>query len=240
MKIHMGDRARRVLDLAATIVMLSVAAVFIAVAANQYLRRQRPPIVLEPPMPAGPVSLEGAMIAGCPQAAVAVIEWADFRCGACRLFAQRALPSIRRRYVDSCKLLLVFRHLPIAARDPFALRAAEAAACAGRQGKFWPMHDLLFGEQARLQQSGLPGLAKRAGIDEGEFTACLDSGSALPQIRLDAGAGLVLGASGTPTLLFGIVQKDNTVQVVRRVSRALELGDFEEIVEGLLRTHKPL
>lgn len=179
------------------------------------------------------------MIAGCPQAPVAVIEWADFRCGACGLFAQRALPSIRRRYVDSCKLLLVFRHLPIAARDPLALPAAETAVCAGRQGKFWPMHDLLFGEQARLQQSRLRGLAKRLEIDEGEFSACLDSGAALPQIRVDAGAGLVLGVSATPTLLFGIVQKDNTVQVVRRVGRALELGDFEEIVEGLLRTLKP-
>ncbi len=208
MKIRLSGGARTTLDLVATIVMLSVAVVFIAAAANGHFRRSRASVLIEPPVPAESVSLKGAMIAGCPSAPIVVIEWADFRCAACGVLAQRTLPSIRRRYVESCKVRFAFRHLPNSARDPLAVRAAEVAACAGRQGQFWPMHDVLFREQSQLQASGLRGLGKRFGIDTVEFGACLDHGSTLPQIRLDAGEGLTLGVSATPTLFFAIVQRD--------------------------------
>lgn len=240
MTIHLRDKARSTLELVATIVMFLVAVVFIGVASYHYFRPPARTTIVEPPLPEDPVSLVGATVAGCPQAPVAVVQWSDFRCAACGVFAQRSMPAIRRQYIDNCKLLLAFRHLPIVARDPLALRASELAACAGRQGKFWPMHDLLFEEQRRLQKSGLNDVPKRLALDNVEFSACIKSGSALPQIQVDAGTGLVLGVTATPTLMFGVVQKDNTVRVVRRVSRALEPADFVEIVDGLLRELKPM
>ena len=114
--------------------------------------------------------------------------------------------------------------------------AAEAAACAGRQGKFWAMHDLLFREQQRLGAQDFDMLAARLQVNNDEFTSCMRTGAALQEIRLDAGAGLVLGVSATPTLLFGLIQDDKSVLVVRRVSRALEVADFAEIVDDLLRS----
>jgi protein-disulfide isomerase len=234
-----GD-GRAMLDLVATIVMLSVAGVFVVVAAYSYLQQPfRPPYILtEPPLPAELLSIEGATTAGCPSAPIAIIVYADFRCAACGLFAQHTLPTIRERYVDTCKVLIAFRSVPINARDPFAVRTAEAAACAGRQGLFWPMHDLLFAEQPQKPSTDMKVLvmeAKKLGLDESEFNACLNARLALPQIRQDAGEAVTLGVSGTPTVFFGLRKPKNKVLVVRRVGRALEIEEVDEILRGLLR-----
>jgi protein-disulfide isomerase len=71
-----------------------------------------------------------------------MIEFSEFECPACGRFAREVIPVIQGEYIDSGKVLLAFWHRPLD-RHKRAVPAAIAANCAGAQGKFWPLHDLL-------------------------------------------------------------------------------------------------
>jgi protein-disulfide isomerase len=92
-----------------------------------------------------------------------------------------------------------FRHFPLEGVHPHALRAAEAAECAGGQGKFWPMHDLLFENQLHLKQPHLVDYAQRLGLDMPRFTAEMDDEIYLQRIREHQRNGDASGVRGTPT-----------------------------------------
>ena len=78
-----------------------------------------------------------------------IAEFSDFQCPFCKRFFDQALASIRRR--EGADVALAFLHFPIVKLHPNAGNASAAAVCAGDQGKFWPMHDLLFKNQAAWQ-----------------------------------------------------------------------------------------
>jgi protein-disulfide isomerase len=82
---------------------------------------------------------------------------------------------------------------------PQAPKAAEAAACASEQGKFWEMHDKLFTNQQALQVTDLKRHAAEIGLEAGKFEACLDSGRRAADWKASLEAGRKLGVSATPT-----------------------------------------
>jgi protein-disulfide isomerase len=90
--------------------------------------------------------LAGAAIEGDPDAAVTIVEFSDFQCPFCQRWTLESLPTLRGELGDDVKL--AFMHFPITAIHPNAGYAAVASICAGEQGKFWEMHDLLFARQA--------------------------------------------------------------------------------------------
>src|ERR1700746_3412216 len=85
---------------------------------------------------------------GPPHAQVTVVEYGDFECPNCKQAAP-ALKLLLERFAERARI--VFRHFPLQEVHPHALAAAQAAECAGGQGKFWPMHDLLFANQEHLK-----------------------------------------------------------------------------------------
>jgi protein-disulfide isomerase len=93
---------------------------------------------------------------------------------------------------------LVFRHLPLTTMHPNSMQAAEAAVCADRQGKFWPMHDAMFENQTALGEGGLKDTAKRLGLEMDGFSACLADPSTKSTIDLDTKAADELSIGGTP------------------------------------------
>jgi protein-disulfide isomerase len=110
-------------------------------------------------------------VLGTPGAGVTVVEYGDFECPTCK----QAAPSVKvllQRFDG--RILFVFRHFPLEAVHPHALQAAEAAECAGGQGKFWPMHDTLFAHQDRLKLTHLYHYAEGLGLDMARFTAEMD------------------------------------------------------------------
>jgi len=94
---------------------------------------------------------------------------------------------------------LIFRNFPLQSIHHDAEKAAEAAACAGVQGKFWEMHDLLFAEQNSLSVGALKEKSKRIGLDTQAFDKCLDGGEEAKAVSADGEAGVDLGLSSTPT-----------------------------------------
>ncbi|MBF0428038.1 MAG: DsbA family protein [Magnetococcales bacterium] len=139
---------------------------------------------------------------GDAKAAITIIEFSDFECPYCRR-AQAALKKVQEVYGD--KVRMVFRHYPL----PFhtkAPKASEAAQCAADQGKFWPMHDLLFNEKSSLELADLKKAATTVGLDQAVFDKCLDSGKHAARITEDLTQGKKLGVTGTPTFFVNGVR----------------------------------
>jgi len=82
---------------------------------------------------------------GTEGAPVTIVEFSDFECPYCARFFSQTLGDIEKNYVDTGKVLMVFKQFPLQFH-PYAQKAAEASLCAKQQGKFWEMHDKLFSE----------------------------------------------------------------------------------------------
>ena len=235
---RLANRFRAALDVTASVAMLLTSAVLFW-AIVRPAKPTTPPStrlsIAAAPLPADPVSLEGAILAGDRTAKVAIIEYSDFECPYCGNVARDAVARILRDYVRTGRVMFAFRHLPLERVHPFALKAAEAAECANHQGKFWEMHDLLFANQRSLDSGNLHKFGTSVGLDEPVFTACL-KGAATAKVRADIASAKSLQITGTPTFLLGSIQSDGRVRVLRRVSGALPSQALSDIAEQLLRT----
>ncbi len=141
------------------------------------------------------VDPRGGPARGPETAPVTVVEFADYQCPACSV-ANSALDRIRERYGD--RIRLVFRNFPLPNHKD-AAKAAEAAACAREQGKFWEMHAKLFANEGNLQVAQLKRYAAEIGLETGAFGACLDSGRTAAAWRKDMEDGTRHGVRATPT-----------------------------------------
>lgn len=132
---------------------------------------------------------------GPERAPVIVVEYGDFECPQCKA----AAPAVKMLLDDYAeKVRFVFRHFPLEDAHPHALAAAEAAECAGEQGKFWEMSDLLFANQTHLQSKHLRDYADRLGLDMAQFTAEMDDHVYLQRIREHIEGGKRSRVRGTP------------------------------------------
>ena len=135
---------------------------------------------------------------GPTSAPVTIVEFSDFQCPYCG----REYPVIERLMKEyDGRLRLVFRHYPLDFH-PFAQKAAEAAACAQDQGKFWELHDKMFTNQTKLAVTDLKGYAKSLGMDPTKFDKCLDNGEKKALVDEDMKAGSAAGVSGTPAFFI--------------------------------------
>jgi protein-disulfide isomerase len=205
-------RWRAALDVAAASVMLLAGITLIAAVLTRPVSQPEEairPIPRQPPeetrvvrqLPVAPMPLEGVALKGTPDAKVGVIEYSDFECPYCGAFAIETLPRIAQSYIDTGKIRFGFRHLPIELRHPRALKAAEAAECAGQQDRFWELHNLLFAPPRRLDYEDLVQKARRVGVDERQFIECL-SGQMTGKVRRDISQAQALSVAATPTFFF--------------------------------------
>ena len=115
---------------------------------------------------------------GSPDAKVTVIVYADYQCPFCERFFNDAEKTIADKYIPTGKVRFVYRDYSILGIE--STRAAEAAHCAGDQGKFWQYHDYLFGHQGKensgaFSDANLKSFAINLGLDSSAFNKCLDS-----------------------------------------------------------------
>ena len=145
----------------------------------------------------------GAPFKGALSAPVTVVEFSDFQCPYCRVFAA-TLDEVSRKYGDNVRL--VYRQFPIPSIHPNAIKAAEASLCANDQGKFWQLHDLMFADQRSLSISEIKLKASNIGIDSRRFDSCLDQGRFAGQVQSDMRAGALLGIAGTPAVFINGIE----------------------------------
>jgi protein-disulfide isomerase len=141
------------------------------------------------------VALDPGRLRGDPSAVVTIVEFADYQCPYCKQ-TETTLSALLRKYPGQVNL--AFRDFPLGSIHPHAEKAAEAARCAGKQGKFWEFHDALFANQAKLDEPGLKAIAQTLALDENSLQSCLASGEYKAQILQDQEDGRKAGISATP------------------------------------------
>jgi protein-disulfide isomerase len=144
---------------------------------------------------------------GPDDAPVTLVEYGDFECPHCGA-AYPIVEGVRRRM--GARLRFVFRHFPLKEMHPHAMHAAEAAEAAGAQGKFWPMHGMIFEHQDALEDADLVRYAKALHLDGKRFTSELDSEARAERIREDIRSGIRSGVNGTPTFFINGVRYDGS------------------------------
>jgi protein-disulfide isomerase len=169
----------------------------IAIAAREGVQARRGPLV----RPAHALGPNQGELLGKPSAPVLVEEYGDFQCPACAQFQSAVGPAVRQ-LVDQGRIRFVFHEQPILGRE--SVLAANAATCAGDQGKFWPYHDLLYAEQAPENSGALTAdrliqLGGRVGIASSGFARCVRDGTYEPWLRQVTDQGSVRGVNATPT-----------------------------------------
>lgn len=136
---------------------------------------------------------------GPPDARVTLVEYGDFECPHCGAL-HPLIHAARQAFGGN--LRLVFRHFPLRSSHPHALAAAKAAEAAGEQGRFWEMHDRLFGRQRELEDEDLRRHARKIGLDLERFERELGSRAHEVRIREDLASAAQSGAHGTPSLFI--------------------------------------
>jgi len=140
------------------------------------------------------VATAGSPSVGPDAAPVTVVEFSDFQCSSCGSF-EKSLRDLQKKYGDQVRL--VFRNF--ANEQPYAQMAAEAALCAGDQGRFWEMHDSLF-QSGHPEPQYLNFHAVRLNLDLPEFSACMSSGRKAESVRKDLYAAAGLGVTNAPAV----------------------------------------
>ena len=184
-------------------------------------------------LPSAPISVNGEPFKGAANAKVALIEFSDFQCPFCAKYDKETYPQILKDYVDTGKVKYVWRDYPLDFHQN-AAKAAEAAHCAGEQGRFWEMHDRLFANQQSISAADLPKYAEALQLNASLFQQCLDSGRFAADIKKDITDASNAGVSGTPTFFIGIVQPNGSVKAVKKLVGSKAYTEFKAALDPLL------
>ena len=178
---------------------LLLAALFTTVAASPAFAQQRGVFI----------GVDDDPMLGSADAKVLMIEFGDYQCPSCRMFWKDIEPRLKKEYIDTGKVKLVFRDFPLTSIHPEAVLAAEAVNCARDQNKYWEFHDKVFREQynkgddvIRLKPADLKKWAKDLKLDQASFDQCLDSEKYKDEIVKDKMDGEAAGVQGTPTFFI--------------------------------------
>lgn len=161
---------------------------------------------------------------GSATAPVTVYEMSDFQCPFCRRHALETWPTIEREYVSTGKVRWIFINYPLTSIHPNAVAAAELAMCAGRQGRFWQAHDLIFRTQstwAPLKDPGafLTSLVDSLRLPKAAMTRCLQGAETQAEVESDTEGSIRAGANSTPTFYIegGLMAGAQPLPVFRKV-----------------------
>jgi protein-disulfide isomerase len=171
------------------------------------------------------IDLNGWFSLGSENAKVLIVEYADYACPYCGKFWEETFPQIKKNYIDTGKVRFVYKDLIVVGGE----KAAEAAHCAGEQGKYWEYHDLLFSRQMRDRSKWGDSevhrqYAKELGLNEDQLVKCFESGKYQNKVNESSNEGASNGGQGTPYFLV-----NNTP-----IFGAYPYSEFEKVIEAAL------
>ncbi|MDH3973575.1 MAG: DsbA family protein [Deltaproteobacteria bacterium] len=177
------------------------------------------------------VGVEGPTL-GRKDAPLTLVEFTDYECPYCKRFYDSTFAQLKKNYIDTGKLKFVSRNLPL----PFhknAKKAAQATSCAGDQGKYWEMRDVVFKNSRALGENNLSVYAENLKLDMKKFNACLDSDRHLDKIDADVKAARSASITGTPSFVLGKSVKKGQMKG-EKVVGARPYSDFEAKIKAIL------
>jgi protein-disulfide isomerase len=180
------------------------------IAALTYFSTQKPVANTSQVDPNLPEVQSNGYALGSPQAPLEVMEFGDFECPGCGRFAEIIEPDVRTNLINTGKIRFRFIDFPLPMHQN-TWNASRAAACADVQGKFWEMHDVLYGNQDQWNgevtnnpDKVIKGLApKIPGLDTKAFDKCVDTKATQAKIQAHKKLGDERQVEGTPTFIFG-------------------------------------
>lgn len=181
------------------------------------------------------VAMAQGVTKGDENASITIVEFGDYQCPGCGIFAQQVKPQVELMFVESGQAKFVFYDLPLVSIHPNSFLAARAARCAGDQDKFWEFHDELFRQQARWSTQQNPGgtftdYAEDLGLGTGDFNSCLNSDRHAEVVTANMQLAQRMQVSSTPTILIN--NGSSTRQVpgssFDAIAQTIELMSAEE------------
>lgn len=151
------------------------------------------------PQPVGEPSLEGANTLGNPDAPVVMVEYSSYTCPFCGRHHTETWPSIRQNFVDNDQVLFVYKHFP---RNDQDILAANAAECAGEQGAFFEMNDMIYANQATISEANLRSWGHSVVSDNNAFDTCFDERRYTDKANADRQEAMSFGVQGTPGFII--------------------------------------
>ena len=181
------------------------------------------------------ISLSDLIKRGSPRvgnsaATITIVEFGDYQCTFCYKFHRDSLDTLKKEYVDSGKVSLIFVDFPL--NGPDSVLAAEATHCANEQGKFWSMHDVIYqnwkGERTGwVTRDSLDQFANSVGIDTKSLDSCLNSAKYHQKVldTYDFAQGINIAA--TPSFL--IISNNG----VTKITGNQPLDVFRKVLDGI-------
>ncbi len=163
------------------------------------------------------VAAEGPSL-GPDDAPVTIVEFSDYECPYCRR-AEPIVKQVLERYPEDVRL--VYRHFPLTSIHPRAQEAAEAAACAEEQDRFWDYHEKVFENTQALSKEDLLRYGSELGLDTQAFASCVEENRTQARVEKDLEAGRGAGVSGTPMFFVNGIP----------MSGARPVEDFVRVIE---------
>jgi protein-disulfide isomerase len=159
------------------------------------------------------------MTLGNADAPVTIYEYSDFQCPFCRKAAAEIVPRLDTDYLATGKAKLIFKNMAFIGQE--STWAAEAAACASDQGKFWDYHNKLYEVQngenkGTFKVENLKRFAQEIGLNQGEFNTCFDEGKYTGQIADETSEAKRRGVNSTPTFFVGQDPVDSTYDAISK------------------------
>ncbi|MDP6934611.1 MAG: DsbA family protein [Myxococcota bacterium] len=170
-----------------------------------------------PDMPRLDVGSDDDPSLGPADAPITIVQFAEFQCPYCSL-AMDTVDELMNIYEG--KIRMVYRDFPLSFHDR-AIPAAVAANCAGVQGKYWEMHELLMANQRALSDDDLESYAAKLALNLSQWSTCLADPAQTQEVEADLEDGLSVGVSATPTFFVNGIQ----------VSGAVAVEQFAAIIE---------
>jgi protein-disulfide isomerase len=140
---------------------------------------------------------------GRPDALITIVEFADYQCPFCQRFHLATFALLKRDYIDSGKVRFVSRDLPLTEIHPHALRAAQAARCAGDQDQFWPLRDQLQRSGNALELSNILDYAAQLKLNVAALRTCVESEKYRSAVEDEGRQTISMGVTATPSFVIG-------------------------------------
>jgi protein-disulfide isomerase len=146
---------------------------------------------------------DGFWYKGNPDAAVTVIKYSDYQCPSCGFYFTNLGKIIERDYIETGRIQFVYHEFPLSSHQ-HAVTAGEAARCAGDQGSYWQMHNMIFTNQAQWSplsnvRNVFSGYAGQIGLNRADFDACMENGTHREEVVAAGESSIAAGVNATPT-----------------------------------------
>jgi protein-disulfide isomerase len=152
---------------------------------------------------AATLDLHNTPMLGSKDAPITIVEFTDYQCPFCQRFHTTTFGELKKNYIDTGKVRFYSRDLPLDSLHPNATRAAEAARCAGDQGQFWAIREIMSSNPNKLDLDSLVADAQQLKLDVTAFRSCVQTEKYKNDVQADVLEAMKIGADGTPAFVIG-------------------------------------